>query len=224
MISENNSNRYLSAAFVLIIVAACILFIGTTGFAKSVESREKERQNTQDYWETAAYEKYNKENIDGIAEKYSVEPEYLYYLVEVERKFDLEPYELMALIAQESEFRSITHMDGGSLSYSTTQMKLSTAKTAYMAITEYYKMDISYPTHELLVQDDYYAALLAGGYLKYLHDSYKDKYESYTAYRWGITGRMDYYNKNGHFQSQYALRIAELNRSFSEEHIFAGEV
>ena len=220
MVPKKNSNRYLLAPFVLIIFAACILFLGTASFA---ESRE-ESQTTQDYWETAAYENYNKKNIDGIAGKYSVEPEYLYYLVEVEQKFDLEPYELMALIARESEFRSITHMDGGSLSYNTTQMKLPTAQTAYMAITEYYKMDISFPTHELLAEDEYYAALLAGGYLRYLHDIYNDRYESYTAYRWGIAGRMDYYNRNGHFQSQYALKIVELKRSFSNEVILVGEV
>ena len=76
-------------------------------------------------------------------------------------------------------------------------------------------MNIPYPTHELLLDDNYYAALLAGGYLKYLHDKYQDRYESYTAYRWGITGRMEYYNRNGDFKSPYARRIVELNNSFS---------
>lgn len=216
MIPQEKSNRYLIMALAVVIVATQVVFFGTSGFA---QSREVEVHTVQNYWETAAYMKYSKDNINILSEKYSVEPTYLNYLVEVEREFNLEPYELMALIAQESEFRSITHMDGGSLSYNTTQMKLPTAETSYMAITEYYNKNIAYPTHELLAEDEYYAALLAGGYLRYLHDIYKDKYESYTAYRLGINGRMDFFNRNGHFQSPYALRIAELTSSFASVEI-----
>lgn len=213
MIPKKKSNRYLVMALALIIVATQIAFFGTAG---PVENNEIRNHTVQNYWETAAYTKYNKENIDLLAKKYSVEPAYLNYLVEVEREFDLEPYELMALIALESEFRSITHMDGGSLSYNTTQMKLPTAETSYVAITEYYNRNIAYPTHDLLAEDEYYAALLAGGYLRYLHDVYKDKHESYTAYRLGINGRMDFFNRNGHFRSPYALKIEELARTFSQ--------
>lgn len=216
MIPKNKSNRYLIMALALIIVATHIIFFETASFAESRE-KEKKTHTVQDYWETEPYMNYSKANIDRLAEKYGVEPAYLNYLVEVEREFDLEPYELMALIAQESEFRSITHMDGGSLSYNTTQMKLPTAQTSYMAITDYYNMNIAYPTHELLAEDMYYAALLAGGYLRYLHDVYEDKYESYTAYRMGINGRMDFFNRYGHFQSPYALRVVDLTRSFSQE-------
>ncbi len=167
---------------------------------------------------------YSTEKINNkiikLANKYNVDPNYLNYIVSVEKKFNLEPCELLALIAQESGFKPQTHMDGGSLSYSTTQMKMPTAKTAYMAITEYYKMDIPYPTEELLIKDKYYAAFLAGGYLRYLHDVYKDKYESYTAYNWGIGGRMIYYKNNGHFKSPYAIKVANLVNSFAQ---FVGE-
>lgn len=218
MIPKQKSNRYLVITLALLIVATQIMFFGTTSSAEN-ESRENEKHTVQSYWETTAYVKYSKDNINILAEKYSVEPAYLNYLVEVEREFDLEPYELMALIAQESEFRSITHMDGGSLSYNTTQMKLPTALTSYVAITEYYNKNIAYPTHELLTEDRYYAALLAGGYLRYLHDVYEDKYESYTAYKMGINGRMSFFNRNGHFQSPYALRVVELTGTFSQEGI-----
>lgn len=166
--------------------------------------------------QTLGYEEFGKEKLDKLAAKYNAEPEYLYYIVEVEKAFNLEPCELLALIAQESGFNPKTHMDGGSLSYSTTQMKLATAKTAYMALTEYYKIDVPYPTHELLRDDKYYATLLAGGYLRYLHDVYKDKYESYTAYNWGIGGRMIFYNQNGHFMSSYAVKVANLVKSFEQ--------
>lgn len=166
--------------------------------------------------QTLGYEQFGKEKLDKLAAKYNAEPEYLYYIVEVEKAFNLEPCELLALIAQESGFRPVTHMDGGSLSYSTTQMKLATAKTAYMALTEYYRIDVPYPSHELLRDDKYYATLLAGGYLRYLHDVYKDKYESYTAYNWGIGGRMIFYNQNGHFMSPYAVKVASLIKSFEQ--------
>ena len=171
---------------------------------------------TQMIIQTKGYDDFGKEKLDKLAAKYNADPEYLYYIVEVEKAFNLEPCELLALIAQESGFRPQTHMDGGSLSYSTTQMKLPTAKTAHMAMTEYYKIDIPYPTHEQLRDDKYYATLLAGGYLRYLHDVYKDKYESYTAYNWGIGGRMTYYNNNGHFMSPYAVKVANLVKSFGQ--------
>lgn len=161
-----------------------------------------------------------KERLGSLAKKYKADPDYLDYIVKVEKTFELEPCELLAIIAQESGFKPQTHMDGGSLSYSTTQMKMATAKTAYMAITEYYKMDIPYPTHDLLNQDKNYAAFLAGGYLRYLHDTYKDKYESYTAYNWGIGGRMIFYKNNGHFKSPYAMKVASLGKSF---HQYVGE-
>jgi len=166
--------------------------------------------------ENNGYEQFGKEKLDKLAQKYNADPEYLYYIVQVEKTFNLDPCELLALIAQESGFKPQTHMDGGSLSYSTTQMKLPTAKTAYMAITEYYKIEsIPFPTHELLRDDKYYAAFLAGGYLRYLHDVYNnDKYESYTAYNWGIGGRMTFYKNNGHFQSPYAIKVASLAQSF----------
>jgi len=216
VIPKEKGNSYLVVALALIIVATQAVFLGTASFA---ERREKESKTVQSYLETMEYGDYSKDNIDILAKKYNVEPEYLNYLVEVEKEFELEPYELMALIAQESEFRSITHMDGGSLSYNTTQMKLPTAETSHMAITQYYNLDIAYPTHELLAEDKYYAALLAGGYLRYLHDTYKDRYESYTAYRMGISGRMVFYDQNGHFKSPYALKIVELTNSFSREGI-----
>jgi len=166
--------------------------------------------------QTLGYDQFGKEKLDKLAAKYKAEPEYLYYIVEVEKAFNLEPCELLALVAQESGFNPKTHMDGGSLSYSTTQMKLATAKTAYMALTEYYKINVPYPTHELLRDDKYYATLLAGGYLRYLHDVYKDRYESYTAYNWGIGGRMTFYNQNGHFMSPYAVKVSNLVKSFEQ--------
>lgn len=172
--------------------------------------------DTQKIIQTLGYEQFGKEKLDKLAEKYNAEAEYLYFIVEVEKAFNLEPCELLALIAQESGFKPQTHMDGGSLSYSTTQMKLPTAKTAYMAMTEYYKIDVPYPTHELLNDDKYYATILAGGYLRYLHDVYKDKYESYTAYNWGIGGRMIFYDQNGHFMSPYAVKVANLVQSFEQ--------
>ena len=184
---------------------------------ESVEvQKTAEPVNTLKIIQTEGYEQFGKEKLDKLAEKYNAEPEYLYFIVEVEKAFNLEPCELLALIAQESGFKPQTHMDGGSLSYSTTQMKLPTAKTAYMALTEYYKIDVPYPTHELLNDDKYYATILAGGYLRYLQDVYQDKYESYTAYNWGIGGRMIFYNQNGHFMSPYAVKIATLVESFEQ--------
>ena len=184
---------------------------------ESVEAQKTvQTVDTQKIIQTLGYEQFGKEKLDKLAEKYNAESEYLYFIVEVEKAFNLEPCELLALIAQESGFKPQTHMDGGSLSYSTTQMKLPTAKTAYMAMTEYYKIDVPYPTHELLNDDKYYATILAGGYLRYLHDVYKDKYESYTAYNWGIGGRMIFYDQNGHFMSPYAVKVANLVQSFEQ--------
>lgn len=160
---------------------------------------------------------YDQNNLSSIAVTYDADPDYLIYIADVEKTFDLQPCDLLALIAQESGFHPQTHMDGGSLSYNTTQMKLASAKTAYMAITEYYHMDVAFPTDELLTNDKYYAAFLAGGYLKYLNDSYHDKYEAYTAYNLGINGRMNYYDSHGNFKSPYAVKVADLGESFREQ-------
>ena len=165
-----------------------------------------------------AKENKNVKIID-IAKTYGVNPEYLYYILEVEKEFSLHQYSLLALIAIESGFKPQTHMDGGSLSYSTTQMKLPTAKTAYTAMTEYYKIDVPYPTHKLLNEDKYYATILAGGYLRYLNDVYKDDdyMETYTAYNWGVGGRMIFYNQHGHFKSPYATKALSIRKEFLEE-------
>jgi len=216
LVTEKRISRFFAVALVAFMVATQAIFLGTAAFA---ENREKEVQTDIKIQETAEHQVYQHEKIDQLARDYQVESEYLYYIAEVEKIFELEPYELFALIAQESGFTPQTRMDGGSLSYNTTQMKMPTAKTAYMAITEYYKKDIPYPTHEKMAEDKYYATMLAGGYLKYLHDTYHDKYESYTAYRWGIGGRLDYYQRNGHFQSAYALKISELNQTFAQKKV-----
>lgn len=154
--------------------------------------------------------------IDLLAEKYNTRPYYLEYVLETEKYFKLKPYSLLALIAQESGFRPITHIDGGSLSYNTTQMKMSSAITAHMAMTKYYRMDVVYPTDCLLKNNKYYATFLAGGYLRYLNDVYKDEdyYETYTAYNWGIDGRMIFYNMYGHFRSPYAISVKKLQTYF----------
>ncbi|HHV65013.1 MAG TPA: hypothetical protein GXX46_08085 [Peptococcaceae bacterium] len=241
MITEGRLSRFLAIALLTVTTVIIVSQGITTGTAAFVDYREKEKLTTVNLGqvnyqiindmksdnksnnikldnkvEDLKSGDYKPEIIEKIAQAYNVEEEYLYYIVGVEKMFQLKPYELLALIAQESKFISQTKMDGGSYSYNTTQMKLNTAKTAYMAITEYYGKDIPAPTHELLLEDKYYAALLAGGYLKYLHDTYQDKYESYTAYHRGIGGRLDFFAQNGHYKSPYALQIVELNAAFAE--------
>ncbi|MGI5901470.1 MAG: transglycosylase SLT domain-containing protein [Desulfitobacteriia bacterium] len=161
-------------------------------------------------------ERLNKK-LTSIARDYHAEPEYLNYIIKVEKTFDLLPCELLALIAQESGFKPQTRMDGGTLSYSTTQMKLPSARTAYMAITEYYGIEIPQPTSELLDKNKYYATFLAGGYLRYLNDVYKDRYESYTAYNRGIGGRLTFYKNHGHYKSAYALKVSTLSETFKNQ-------
>lgn len=156
------------------------------------------------------------EKINYIADKYNANPRYLNYIVEIEKVLELEPYSLLALIAIESEFKPQTKIDAGSLSYSTTQMKMNSAITAHMAMTKYYDLNVAYPNDWMLQNNKYYATYLAAGYLKYLNGVYKDRYESYTAYNWGIPGRMIYYNKYGNFKSPYALKVEELQKSFKE--------
>ncbi|RNC28629.1 MAG: hypothetical protein AWM53_01288 [Candidatus Dichloromethanomonas elyunquensis] len=213
MFTEKRISRFLAVALVTFIVATQAIFIGTAAFA---ENREKESQQEINIWDTAAYKEYHKEDIDKLAKEYQVEPNYLYYIAEVETAFNLEPYELFSLIYLESKFVPQTIMDGGSFSYNTTQMKLATAMTAYMAITQYYQKNIPYPTHDLLKDNKYYATLLAGGYLRYLHDTYKDRDESYTAYRMGINGRLAFFRKNGNYKSSYALRLEEVRESLTQ--------
>jgi glucuronate isomerase len=67
-----------------------------------------------------------------------------------------------------------------------------------------------------LREDKYYAAFLAGGYLKYLNDSYKNLHASYTAYSHGINGRLEFFRKHGHFRSKYALEVLSLIDDFSK--------
>lgn len=237
MFPIRESSKYLAMATAVLLIIAQLLFLG---LRLGEEMKPRQIEGLKDNWELissiqltqkeepgvkageeaerayTAYSTINSEKLGQLAEKYHAEPDYLDYIIQVEKTFNLEPCELLAVIAQESGFKPQTHMDGGSLSYSTTQMKMATAKTAYMAITEYYKLDIPEPTHELLNDNKYYAAFLAGGYLRYLHDVYQDKYESYTAYNWGIGGRMTFYKNNGHFKSAYALKVADLGESFQK--------
>ncbi|NLI93937.1 MAG: transglycosylase SLT domain-containing protein [Peptococcaceae bacterium] len=216
--------RHWGKALAALFIATQILFLGFLVYNYSLQPKTENNNSTyitglKDNWELISVEtkKTNidtREKISNLAAKYKSDPEYLHYIIQVEKTFKLEPCDLLALIAQESGFKPQTHMDGGSLSYSTTQMKMPTAKTAYMAITEYYNMEIPYPTDELLREDKNYAAFLAGGYLRYLNDTYKNKYESYTAYNFGIGGRMIFYQNNGHFKSPYAIKVASLGESF----------
>lgn len=197
---------------------------GITNFLSPSSYRQVENatkpmtiNNLKDNWELMRTQTYSSEKIKNLAAKYNANSEYLNYIIKVEKIFDLQPCDLLALIAQESGFKPQTRMDGGSLSYSTTQMKLPAAITAYKAITEYYNMEIPYPTDELLKNDEYYATLLAGGYLRYLNDTYNNnKYESYTAYNKGIGGKAQFYKNYGHYQSAYAVKVANIGDSFSQ--------
>lgn len=216
MFTNGKISRCLAIAVIGLAITAQAMFVGTAVFAENRENKEAKENSTSQAMESGEQKTYGQYNLDFLASAFDVEPEYLGYIAQVEVTFGLEPYELMALIAQESEFIPQTKMDGNSLSYNATQMKLATAKTAFMAITEYYNMDIAYPTHELLSEDKYYAAMLAGGYLKYLHDIYQDKYESYTAYHKGIGGRLAYYREKGDYKSEYALQVAGLTAAFAQ--------
>lgn len=188
-----------------------------SGQKDALPGKEETLVSHNNNWQLAAYDiSVAGASIDKLAAKYKAEPTYLDYIVQVEKMFGLEPCELLGLIAIESGFKPQTRMDGGSLSYSTTQMKMATAKTAHMAITKYYGMAIPYPTHDLMANDKYYAAFLAGGYLKYLHEVYKNKEESYTAYNWGINGRKTFYNKHGHYKSPYAIKLTNTAQSFRQ--------
>lgn len=221
MIEVGRISRYLTIAFVSAFITVQAIFVSTAVFAENreIEQFKEVKQIEHVSIETAKYQDIRKMNLNRIANEYGVEPDYLYQITEIEQQFNLQPYELVALIAQESGFKPKTQMDGGSLSYSTTQMKLPSAQTAYMAITEYYKIQIPYPTHDLLASDTYYATLLAGGYLRYLHDVYENKYEAYTAYRYGIGGRLSYYERYGDFRSSYALKIEELTHSYVQREL-----
>lgn len=157
------------------------------------------------------------EKINNIADKYNTSQIYIHYIIDLEKELELEPYSLLAIIAIESGFEPQTRMDAGSISYNTTQMKMNTAKTAYMVMVEHFDLTVGYPTDYMLRNNKYYAAYLAGGYLKYLSSVYEGNYyESYTAYNWGISGRMMFYNQYGHFQSSYALKVVKLQESFKE--------
>jgi len=228
MFPVRESGRYLATALAALLIATQLVIFGISllnhrhGSVDVVKHTNPEPSTEiilKDHWElltlsTEIDKAQPAEKIVNLAQKYKAEPEYLDYIVKVEKMFGLQPCELLALIAQESGFKPQTHMDGGSLSYSTTQMKMPTSKTAYMAITEYYEMEIPYPTDQLLKENQYYATFLAGGYLRYLQDTYKDKFEAYTAYNWGIGGRMIFYKNNGHFKSPYAIKVANLGESF----------
>jgi curli biogenesis system outer membrane secretion channel CsgG len=206
---------------VALVFATQAVYAGTTAFTEVKVKEKAQAQECAKEPEVIIHQEkeddiYSQERLEKIARDYQVDYEYLKYLSEVEKNFNLEPYELFALIASESAFIPITKMDGGSLSYNTTQMKLVTAEAVYKIITENYQMEIPYPNGELLEKDKNYAALLAGGYLRYLRDLYESKEESYTAYQMGMSGRLNYYQKHGDYWSPYAVKIDALRQSFLE--------
>jgi hypothetical protein len=234
MFPIKKSQPYVEKALVVFFIAIQLIFMGITisGYPGKTSVSVKENKQTvetnlTDNWERIRPETKDpqittlktagRENITNLAAKYKADPEYLHYIIQVEKTFKLAPCELLALIAQETGFTPQTHMDGGSLSYSTTQMKMPAAQTAYMAITQYYNLKIPYPTDELLRNDKNYAAFLAGGYLRYLNDTYKNKFETYTAYNLGIGGSLTYYQNNGHFRSPYAVKVASLGESLLKD-------
>ncbi|UWG97647.1 hypothetical protein LPY66_02085 [Dehalobacter sp. DCM] len=220
MLSEKRFSRVLAVLLFAVFITAQAMTTGTAAFAEEKEIVRIEECNPLSSKEIAESnqenQKYKKETLQRIAQEYHVDYDYLEYISHVEETFQLEPYELFALIAIESKFVSSTKMDGGSLSFNTTQMKLATAKTAYMAITDYYHQDITFPDQARLTADRNYAAYLAGGYLRYLHDVYKNQGESYTAYRMGINGRLTYYQAYGNYESPYAVQIKTLSQSFKQ--------
>lgn len=219
MSKEKRFSRILAAFLLAILITAQAMIVGTAAFAEEkriVSENECSTPSSNEIAESDQNQKYSQKALERIAQEYHVEYEYLVYIASVEETFQLEQYELFALIATESKFVSCTEMDGGSLSFNTTQMKLASAKTAYMAITDYYHQEILYPNADILTSDRKYAAYLAGGYLRYLKDVYKNQDESYTAYRMGINGRLTYYQEYGDFESPYAVQVKTLCHSFEQ--------
>jgi len=110
---------------------------------------------------------------------------WLQHIYNTEQTCQLKAGELFGLIANESSLNNITKMDGGSLSYGVTQIKLPTAKIMYEALKSK-GISIQMPTAALL-QDKYYAVTLSGRYLQYLKTIYTDQNVIYHFWNLGNT-------------------------------------
>jgi len=129
--------------------------------------------------------------------------EWLHYIVKMEKDCHLQRGELMSLIYSENSFTHKTVMDGGSLSYGCSQMKLSTAMDAYRQIKST-GIQIAEPTENLLRNDKMYLTEFTGRYLQFMHNKLTNPYEVWTSYNKGF-GNTQF--KNSHYVCQYSNNI-----------------
>jgi len=134
---------------------------------------------------------------------------WLEHIYNTEQACKLKAGELFSLIANESSLNNITKMDGSSLSYGVTQIKLPTAKIMYEAL-RLKGVALQMPTAALL-QDKYYAVTLSGKYLQYLHSIYTDQNVIYHFWNLGNATA----HAATHFIYEYTINMAEHIAKFS---------
>jgi hypothetical protein len=134
---------------------------------------------------------------------------WLEHIYNTEQACKLKAGELFGLVANESSLNNITKMDGSSLSYGVTQIKLPTAKIMYEAL-RLKGVALQMPTAALL-QDKYYAVTLSGKYLQYLHSIYTDQNVIYHFWNLGNATA----HAATHFIYEYTINMADHIAKFS---------
>ena len=136
----------------------------------------------------------------------------LMHIVKTEKRFGLDPCELLALCNTENSFtdRTIIEKDGIT-SYNCTQMRLPVAKVVHGRLAAK-GINLPAPTENLMRNDSEYVITLTGSYLSDLHKQYPNKLQALTCYNAGEF-RMNHFKSQG-YKYQYTNSIMKSMSQF----------
>lgn len=132
---------------------------------------------------------------------------FLAYIIGVEKQLHLQRCELLALVSVETGFSNSTVRDcnDGNINYGPAQIRPPVARVGYhINVSRGYSMP---SVSDYSLRDREYNVRVAGGYLAYLHQSYSDNHEVWTAYNRSEGNMGKYRNKYGHAETSYSKEV-----------------
>lgn len=132
---------------------------------------------------------------------------FLAYIIGVEKQLHLQKCELLALVSVETRFNNSTVRDcnDGNINYGPAQIRPPVARVGYhINVSRGYSMP---SVSDCSLRDREYNVRVAGGYLAYLHQSYLDNHEVWTAYNRSEGNMGIYREKYGHAETSYSKEV-----------------
>ncbi|SHN11543.1 lytic transglycosylase domain-containing protein [Gracilibacillus kekensis] len=226
-------------SIVLVLVVASVSYYQIKSYEKEMQALKKdniELEQEIDTIESQATYILNQSNHKEVKLTHETWPEYFdvaevmvkesdgeflrpwaIYLVKEAEKYDIDPFIVYELLKIETGHTFDPELVGPETKYGHAYGMAQFMKNTAPWIADMAEM----PYKDVLLFDPYYSIKLSLVYLDYLYDQYDNWDETLTAYHRGMAGMEQYKLKNGHANSEYAVRIQTNAKKYKDFVAFA---